>query len=175
MGAMGKTTLTLKALREIGGKYLGDDMIIINRRGTVYAYPKPIRLRKFNIPPIYVESHVPPTQILGARSRIKRASEVEAVCMLERGGRAEVKLIEPEEALGKLLTINRKLLPYYMERTILAHSYMDSSLRLYELMQKETEILRDFLNRVDCYVLRCKHKDLSHIIKSLEVIANKDT
>jgi len=173
MGEMGKTTTTLKALREVGGKYLGDDMTIINKDGTIYAYPKPLRSRRFNTPLISVESHVPPIQVLGSQAMIKKVSKVGAVCLLERGKRDEVKLINREEALGKLLAISRKLLPYHMERTVLAYLYMDNSQNLSEVMQKETRVLRNFLKHADCYVLTCRHKDPTYYIKSLRAIADE--
>jgi hypothetical protein len=173
MGGMGKTMMTLEALREIGGKYLGDDMIIINKRGTTYAYPKPIRWRRFNISPISIESHLSPVQVLKSRTWIKERSKIGAVCLLERGAKNDVKPIEPREASAKLLIITRKLLPYYIERTILAHSYMDSSSFLYKFMHEEMKILQSFLAHANCYVLRCKYEDLAWRIKALKSIVDE--
>jgi len=173
MGGMGKSTITLKILKEAKGKFLGDDMIIVNRLGTIYAYPKPIRWRRLIISPLSIESYLSPLKVLKSRAQIKEKSKVGAVCLLERGSRNELKSIEPEEAITKLLIIVRKALPYYMERTILAYSYMDNSLSLYKIMQKETEILQSFLAHANCYILKYKDRDIAWCVRSLIRIADE--
>jgi hypothetical protein len=168
MGTMGKTRTTLDMFKKIGGKYLSDDTVIVNRKGQVLSYPSPIRLRKFNFAMLYTEAYVSPQQMFDSTSIEKEPSDVEAIYLLERGDKDEIISIEPEEALIKLLAISRKLLPYYMERTILAYSYMNPSFDLYEIMHKEEKILADFLKQKECYTLRCKYDDPSRYTKLIE-------
>lgn len=153
MGGMGKTSTVFETLKKMGGRYLSDDMVIIDKNGQVYSYPKPIRIRKLSIPPMSLETYVPPTQILDRKNRIKKASNIKTICLLEHKGRNEIKPIDHKEALRKILLITRKLLPYYTERTILAYSYMNKSFTLYNLMKTESDIISQFIEHADCYSL----------------------
>ena len=62
MGAMGKTTLTLKAMNLLDANYISDDMIIINEYGDILTYPNRIKLRKFGVSPISIEQYVDPVE-----------------------------------------------------------------------------------------------------------------
>ena len=168
MGGMGKTTSILKLLKEKGGEFLGDDMIIVDKHGTAWAYPKPLRIRKFNMSFLSLENYIPPEKIVG--SPIETNGEINVIFLLERSNAAKIKLLQPQEALAKLSIINRKLLPYFMERTILAYSYADSSVNLYELMEYEVEILRSLTQKVPCYSLNCDYKHPNDHLKLMENI-----
>lgn len=173
MGDIGKTSTIFQALKEIGGKYLSDDMIIVNKEGTVFSYPKPIRIRRINVPLVALERYVDPIQIVGSKERIKRESKAGTLCFLEHATENEVKPLDREDALAKVLAINRKLLPYFMERTLLAYSYMNPQFSLSKIMQKEAEILRQLLKHVDCYVLKCSLKNPKGYVELLRNLINE--
>ena len=154
MGGMGKTITLLEVFKEIGSRYLSDDIVIINKDGTVFSYPKPVRLRRINVSPIALETYIPPEKVIGS-TPIARKSQIGTIGLLERGNKNEVQKLGQEEATNKLLAITRKLLPYYMERSLLAYSYMDSSFNLDDLRRTETEIIRKFLNHANIYTLKC--------------------
>ncbi len=167
MGGMGKTLTLLELLKEIKSSYLSDDMVIVNKDGTVFSYPKPIRLRRINISPLALETYVPPAQVIGS-TPIARRSQIGTICLLEHGIKNEIQKLDREEALTKLLAITRKLLPYYMERTLLAYSYMDSSFNLDDLRRTETEIIRQFLSHANIYTLKSSSSNPSSYVKLLK-------
>lgn len=167
MGGMGKTTTLLNSLKNVNGNFLSDDMVIINKNGIVYSYPKPIRIRQLKVGPLSVEKYLPPDNVIGASSIIN-SSRIGTVCILERGKKNEIKPINRKEAESKLLAITRKLLPYYIERTVLAYSYMDASFNLIKIMQKEVEIIRNFIKHSNPYILRCNYQDSNSYTKLLK-------
>lgn len=169
MGEMGKTTTVLSALKSKSNIFLGDDMVIIGDDGTIYSYPKPIRRRTF-FGPFCRETFSPPDEILGSRSRIGEKTKVSLMCLLERGLQNEATPITSDEASRKLLVIVRKLLPYYLERTILAYAYTDNSVNLYDIMEEERRIITSFLEKANCFVLRCNKA--SDYLKLVSRIAN---
>ncbi|GAI87163.1 unnamed protein product, partial [marine sediment metagenome] len=116
---------------------------------------------------------ITPKQLLGGRSIIKNKSEIKKICLLEISNKSELLKINTEQAISKLMIINRKLLPYFMERTILAASYMDDSFNLHNLMQKEEMILRSFVKKADCYILRDNPLTSFRYKKHLKSIINE--
>lgn len=172
MGGMGKTTTLLKALKEMSGRYLSDDMVIIDKDGTIYSYPKPIRFRRINVPLFAFETYMPPAQAIGS-TPIASSSQIGTICLLERGVENKVQQLDRKEAQNKLLAITRKLLPYYMERTLLAYSYMDSSFNLDNLMQTETKIISQFLSHANIYTLTCNSKKSSSYVRLLKDLINE--
>ncbi len=169
MGGMGKTSAIFNALETIGGKYLGDDMVIVDAKGTVYAYPKPVRIRRFSS--IFsLESYKHPEQILRSKDAIAESCPIGNVLLLERGATDKITSIGSTDASRKLLVITRKLLPYYMERTILAYSYMDTSFDLSKLLIDESVLQSKFLEHAECYVLTSKIGNPKSVIKLMKEI-----
>jgi hypothetical protein len=172
MGGMGKTSLVFKTLEEIGGKFFSDDMVIISKNGKIYSYPKPVRTRHVSIPPFDLETYVQPATLLGPNIQMKKTSRVGNLVLLERSDKTELNPLSPEDALNKLLLINRKLLPYYMERSIIAYSYMNTSFSIGALMNLETDILQNFLKDANCYVMKSRPGDVRSSIKLLRGLTN---
>jgi hypothetical protein len=172
MGGMGKTSLVFKTLKEIGGKFLSDDMMIINKDGTIYSYPKPVRTRHISIPPVHLETYVQPATLLGTNSQIKKTSKVGNLVLLERAAKTELITLTQKDALNKLLMVNRKLLPFYMERSIIAYSYMDSSFNIENFINLETDILQNFLADANWYVMKSRPGDIGPSTKLLRGLAN---
>jgi hypothetical protein len=170
MGGMGKTLTLLKLLEE-GGKYISDDMVIINSKGQVYSYPKPIRIRQIK-GTISLESYKTPTQILGPKIKMKDTSNIGIICFLERGTKNEIETLEKSEAKRKILIITRKLLPYYMERTILAYSYMNSSFDVYELMFTESKIIEKFVENCKCCIVRSQSGNPKSYVNLIRGVIN---
>lgn len=48
LGGVGKTSLTLKLVFNYGFKFMGDDLLIIDRDGRAYLYPKKIQIYAYN-------------------------------------------------------------------------------------------------------------------------------
>jgi hypothetical protein len=174
MGGMGKTSLVFKLMEQEGNKYLSDDMTIVGDEGKVYAYPKPVRIRQVSIPPMHLEKYAAPATLLGSSNRIKNTSKIGNIVLLERALKTEVKTVSLDDALHKLLLINRKLLPYNMERAIVAYSYMDTSFSILDLMETESKILEHSLKDANCYILCSKYGDVQLCARLLGDIANGD-
>lgn len=172
MGGMGKTTATLSAMRHLeNASFMGDDMLIVDADGTVYAYPKDLRIRR--VEQLMLETHLPPSQMLGNNLSIKGTSKAGAIVFLERSQTNALRVIDSVEALRRLLIINRKLLCYYMERTILAYSYMDNSVNLFELMRVEEEILSKFIKKTNCYAVCTRLGEIGELQKMLRLVADE--
>jgi hypothetical protein len=169
IGGMGKTSAIFQALNTFGGKYLADDMVIINGNGTIYAYPKPVRLRHITSA-ISLETYRNPAQILGSRDLVANSSPVGNLLLLERGNQNKITPLDSNEASKKILVITRKLLPYYMERTILAYSYMNSSFNLSNFLDTESQLQSSFLEHAKCYTLTSKIGSPNSIIKLMKEI-----
>jgi hypothetical protein len=172
MGGMGKTTATLNALRYLeNASFMGDDMLIVNGDGTIYAYPKDLRIRR--VEQLMLETHLPPSKKLGNNLSIKNTSKAGAIVFLERSQTNALRVIDPADALRRLLSINRKLLCYHMERTILAYSYMDNSVSLFELMRIEEEILSKFIKRTNCYIAYTRLGEMGELQKMLRLVSDE--
>jgi hypothetical protein len=171
MGGMGKTSLVFKILKETGGKFLSDDMVIVNEAGQLFAYPKPVRTRHVSIPPLDLETYRQPEILLGSRDKIKETSKIRNVVFLERTSQAGLESISVDEALNKLILINRKLLPYHMERSLITYSYMDSAMSINNFLAREVEILKGFIENANCYIIKSCSGDMTSGLKLLRGIA----
>jgi hypothetical protein len=172
MGEMGKTSLVFKMMKEKGNKFLSDDMVIISDNGQVYSYPKPIRIRQVSIPPMHIEKYASPRVLLGSKDQMKEQSKIGNIVLLERGSETELKQLSLDDALNKIILINRKLLPYHMERSLIAYSYMDTSFSISKLMESETAIIRKFLNDATFYSVKSRFGDIDSSSKILRGIAD---
>ena len=170
-GGVGKTTTILKLMSALKGKFLSDDKIIINKDGTIYAYPEKIRIRRNGFPFGGIDRYQSPMEKFGTRIKVT-PSKVKVIFFLERASRREILKIDPEQAIDKLLAINGKILPYFSERTILAYSYISPSFRIREIMQEESNIIRNFVNNSDCYILRDNLEQKSLYIDLMNSILN---
>ena len=53
----GKTHTILRILREVGGVFLSDDMSIVRRDGSVFAYPKPLTISHHTLSAVDASAH----------------------------------------------------------------------------------------------------------------------
>ena len=160
MGGMGKTSLVLNMMKRKDTLYLSDDMAIINEKGNVFSYPKKIRMRGMNIPPFSIEKYIDPAEKY--KTKIMDVKKINSLCFLEKGQEDLIIPINDTNSFQKMMAINRKLLPYYMERTLIAHSYMNDGIDIYNLMRREEKIIHKFMEHTPCYILRCKDNDPSY-------------
>jgi hypothetical protein len=171
MGGMGKTTLIEHLVARGDCVFMSDDMVIVDPKGSIFAYPKRIRRRGPGLGPLRIERYVAPEKSIAKGNGIQDRSMARDVVLLERGNRTQLSGVSKEEALRKILAINRKLLPYHMERSVLAYSYMSSSFDLGEIMQREKGIIASFLEHAGtCQVLTARPSDLQRTMKLLRDI-----
>ena len=158
-GSMGKTRTVLDLVEQIGGEFLSDDTLIVDK-DKILAYPTPVRVRKRGWEVLSREKYISEASLLDTCGTWQKPQTVGGLFFLESGAPVSgICHISHEQALNRLLAINRKTLPYYMERTVLAYAYMNPSFSLNKLMQKEEDILNCFLKDVDCFTLRCEGDD----------------
>jgi len=169
LGGMGKTTALVDFLKKYHGKFISDDMIIINSNGDVLSYPKPMRIRKRTLGPFSSEKYVSVEKVINSEN-IAQSSKVHALCILEYGEEGGIFPVDKIEMSKKILAISRKLLPYYMERTITSYSYMDPDFDLTNIMKRENEIVRNFLGRSKNYIIRYDQSNYRMIIEMIKEI-----
>jgi len=157
-GGMGKTTAVINLVKQLGGNFLSDDTVIISKEG-VYSYPTHLRIRKFGSLLLGYNEDVPFNKILPKETIARGPYPVKYIFFLERSDKNGVFLIDSTSALNRIISINRKTIPYLSERTILAYFYSISPFSLNKIMEREEKILKDFLEHLDCYVVKCKHPD----------------
>jgi hypothetical protein len=85
--------------------------------------------------------------------KVCEKARIKKIFILDRGKNLVVR-ITPEEALRRMLIINRNEFSYHKNSVLFAYSYFNPSLNLDELMGKEQEILRTLASKSDCYVLK---------------------
>jgi len=187
----GKTKSVLSLIRE-GASYLSDELTIINS-DTAYCYPGAIVLTPGNIRtlekvsfrdlatvyirPLLIKVPLVPSPILGALPRrrideiikdvkINDKSKIRIMCFLEKG-KNELKKIDKEIALRKLLIIGKATLPSLEDPMILAYWYFNPRFNLEKYMMKEKKLLRLLIKKVDCFVSRRKQGDHSESLKTI--------
>lgn len=154
-GGMGKSTTLLNLFKKIKGKYYSDDTLIISK-DKICSYPTKIRVRKFGFAILHYIKNIPVNQCFSEEDIAKESVSPDKIFFLEKSNRNNILKINSDCAVRKALIINRKIIPYFMERSILAYSYYNPLFNLYEIMKKEEEILIKFFSKLDCYILQCR-------------------
>lgn len=152
-GGMGKTTTILKLMEYSKAKFLSEDTLIVSS-SAMFSFPTKMRLRRVGTPVFSINKEVCPEQVLPA-SEIQKSSLINFFFFLEKFSRKEIVPISWKEGVQRVLAINRKIIPYFAERTILGYSYWNQKLDLNLLIRKEELILRKLFRQVkNVFVLR---------------------
>lgn len=174
--ATGKSLTSLRAL-DNGFSFLAEDIAITDGE-RVYGLPLTVsfahdiggkelglkggfgrqRIRLFQwlaagLPPLSYLLPSPSLNILNLarQARIESQAPLAFIFILGRGARRLVPL-SPQEALAKLLLINRSEFSYYQNNLLLGYSYFNRWLNLGDLMQEEEEILAKAVNNAACFL-----------------------
>lgn len=154
-GGMGKSTTILNLFKKNKDKYYSDDTLIISK-DKIYSYPTNISVRKFGCTILHYIKKVPVTQYFSPNDIAKEGISPGKIFFLEKGIKNDILKISSDCAIKKALTINRKIIPYNMERSILGYFYYNPLFDLYGVMKQEEDMLKAFLGNLDCYILQCK-------------------
>ncbi|MCM8770298.1 MAG: hypothetical protein NC936_00305 [Candidatus Omnitrophica bacterium] len=155
-GGMGKTTTILNLIKKTGAEFLSDDTSIISK-DKVYSYPSPLRKRVFGSLILGYCRNIPVEKILLPNVIRKDSLNARFIFFLERSRKNEILLIDSISALNKIISINRKIIPYSTERSILGYFYKENQYNINNLIKKEEDILKSFLGNLKCYLIRAAH------------------
>lgn len=173
--AVGKSLTSLRAL-ERGFSFLAEDVAIIDGE-RVYGLPLTasfacdigdrelgiqsrlgrLRIRSSQwvaaaLPPLSYLLPYPSLNVLSLAShaRIENQAPLRFIFILGRGPRTLVPLSR-QEALAKLLLINRSEFTYYQNNLLLGYSYFNPWLNLSDLMGREEELLAKAVRSAACF------------------------
>lgn len=174
----GKTLTTLSALKS-GYHFLAEDIAFVDEK-SVYGNPytstflhgygvlskgkrKSLSLLK-NIPNKFelFQYYLRPsrTSISDLMKNVKtdESAIIKKIFILDRGKISSQK-IDPQEALRRILTINRYEFSYYNNPFIFAYSYFNPSIDIAKFMRVEEKILNTIVNNNDCYLIRANQPE----------------
>jgi hypothetical protein len=182
----GKTLTTMLALN-CGFHYVSEDIAIVDEE-YVYANPytstfnhyedeeskannanngRPMRAFISKIPLLNYYVQLSKTSMtamdLIKNSKIDQKVKIQAICILSRGKESGTEKIDPEEALRRVLIINRNEFSYYKNPLLFAYSYFNPTFSINHLGNIEEKILHTIINKADCFLLRSN--DPSEYIK----------
>ena len=169
----GKTTTAISATRN-GFGFLAEDIVIADET-HVYANPntgtffhleglkRSMSLRDlifkfiyFRIPFLSYLVSTPDLSITKVLKDIKidEMSQIDKILILDKGNNV-IEKVGHEEALKRLLIINRNEFSYHKNSLLFAYFYFNTkSLDLYEYMRKEEDVIRNLVQRYECYTLK---------------------
>jgi hypothetical protein len=190
---VGKTLATLSLL-ERGYSYLGDDNSYVSRKGRVSCYPSlmnlgyedfrqfvspsdvgwasyvrqlasvvPTRSRLLSRVVPYPEVYLPDVEAYDQRD----SASASVVCCLERGPRT-VERIDTDAAASKVRTATAYSRPRLCQNPLVrVHSYFNES-DVDALRAREREVLQDFLDDAECFVVACQNRDWDVMLERVE-------
>jgi len=151
-------TLTSSALLQDSFHFLSDDLTIIDRNGCAYCFPQEVRKRVFNpfekIP--FLNKIRVSKRIDVSKMGIIDKTKIDKLFFLEKERGSEVKEIDQNEALRRLLISTASTIDFNKSEAILAYSYLDNRVNLGELAKKHEDIIRDTLKDVRCFEVKSR-------------------
>lgn len=157
-GDTGKTFTSSSLIQQCSFHFLSDDLTLIDRHGFAYCFPQEMRKRVFNpfekIP--FLNKMRISKKVDVPKSIIRDKSKIGKLFFLEKEMGDEVKEIDQNEALRRLLISTASTLNFNTSETILAYSYLDNRVNLGELMKKHEDIIRDTLKDVGCFEVKSR-------------------
>jgi hypothetical protein len=170
----GKTLTTFSALKR-GFHFLAEDIAFVDEK-SVYANPytstflhsdqigskggsKSIRSlaksipSKFDLFQYYIRPPKRSISDLIKNVKIDATAAIEKIFILDRGITSSQR-IDPQEALRRILIVNRNEFSYYKNPLIFAYSYFNPSLDLNRLMRVEENIIHTIVKNKDCYLIK---------------------
>lgn len=194
-GQTGKSLASLRAV-ESGFTFLAEDVAITDGE-RVYGLPLSVsfacdirgeemglrdrfsrlRVRSFQwaaaaLPPLTYLLPFPSLNILSLapQTRIESQAPLAFVFILGRGPR-EVVPLSPQEALAKLILVNRSEFSYYQNNLLLGYSYFNPWLNLSDLMREEEKLLAKAVENAACFW--CQGPEPGAIVEQIESIVAK--
>jgi hypothetical protein len=175
-------SLTSFLATERGYNFISEDIAIINKETAyptitstfLHFAPKKSYSHKLHefiskLVPILAYIHKPQLNLLDSfpNLHVQNNTPIKKICFLEKGEES-IQNISKNDAMRKLLIINRNEFSYYKNPLIFAYSYLNENLDVNELMKKEEEILRAIVNTNECFVL--KSNEPKNYIKMIDTI-----
>lgn len=164
----GKSITTLLALRR-GFHYLSEDISIVDEQ-SVYSNPntstflhygeednhKGLRSWIYNIP--LLEYYINPSKKSiseGIKNfTVDESAKIKRIFILDRGKESTIEKIDAEEALRRILIINRNEFSYHKNPLLFAYSYFQPRLNIDKLMKAEERILRGIVEKTESFLVR---------------------
>jgi len=140
----GKTYTVMKHLKK--GKYVSDDVVIVNSSGKILGIQSPICKTRIPILPMYFRSLVTSNPLL--RGKVADFTYARKLFFLDN---STIRKIDKEEALRRMLCVNHENFYYYSEPLIHAYEYFNPDFSLHTLMRIEEAILRRFVEKCECW------------------------
>jgi hypothetical protein len=166
----GKTLTTILAL-ERGFNYISEDIAVVDKE-NVYANPYTSTFNHYeddtnqkkglfksishNIPLITYfvrRSKTNTATNLLKSSKIAHKVKIKKIFILNRGLNDGIVKIEPDDALRKILIINRNEFSYHKNPILFAYSYFNPALDINKLMGVEERIFQNIIDNTDCFLL----------------------
>jgi len=163
----GKTFVSIEGALA-GYKHISEDIAITDGK-WVYGCPMTATLKYYNNTSTKLQRFVnaygdfiPPLKLINGGSK-KTASDylghdsisynapIEILIFLQRGDKNKIFQLDKEDALRRLIAINRYEFYYFRNPLLRAASYFNSNLSIEFLMERENEILREFIRDIDVY------------------------
>lgn len=164
----GKSITTLLALKR-GFHYLSEDISIVDEQ-NVYSNPntstflhngedhnrKGFRSLMYKIP--LLEYYISPSK-KSISEGIKnftadQKAKITRIFILDRGKDSTIEKIDPEEALRRILIINRNEFSYHKNPILFAYAYFQPRLDIEKLMKTEQRILRTIVEKTESFLVR---------------------
>jgi hypothetical protein len=164
----GKSITTLLALKR-GFHYLSEDISIVDEQ-SVYSNPntstflhygeednhKGLRSWICNIP--LLEYYINPSKKSiseGIKNfTVDESAKIKRIFILDRGKESTIEKIDAEEALRRILIINRNEFSYHKNPLLFAYSYFQPCLNIDKLMKTEERILREIVEKTESFLVR---------------------
>lgn len=153
--AMGKTSVVMEFVRRQKAKLVADDTVIVDSsRNMVLSYPQPVRIRaRLNCDSLpLMRKYVAPETMFN----MDYLARADTLFFLERAVDNAVEEMSYEAATARLTAINRKILSYQSENTIIWYTGSNPSFGLASLADREWHILSEFLRGKKFFVIRYK-------------------
>ena len=156
MNGSGKTTMILEFMANFpSARYISDDMTILSE-GTVYSFPEPVRVRRFNLNARFFKKLENP--VIKYRGRFREAFNGNFdVYFLEKSSANYINEISNSDGTSKLCSINNRTLLYCSERLLSSYAYYGENFFLLNMQERQSKILSDFFKDANFYILCAKN------------------
>jgi hypothetical protein len=182
----GKTVTTLLALKR-GFSYMAEDIAIVDG-DNVYANPytstflhndeftgyNKINKSLFSlyrkIP--FLRDYIRPrgsVRALLKNLKIDQKAPIKNIFIMDKG-RTSIEKLDPNEAIRRIMIINRNEFSYYKNPLLFAYSYFNPELNINKLMKVEEDLVQTVVDRAPCFLLKSNEPKqyIELILKSIQ-------
>jgi hypothetical protein len=85
---------------------------------------------------------------------VDESAKIKRIFILDRGKESTIEKIDAEEALRRILIINRNEFSYHKNPLLFAYSYFQPCLNIDKLMKTEERILREIVEKTESFLVR---------------------